>query len=264
MHEWGYRRQRDSRGRFRLRLVTIAWRAFDDWVASQNKTAGLGASSPAEVLSAAWSITIPTTFIPVIIAIPASAPTAIPTPIMAMVMNGRQDHHGPRPVSGRSPDHGRRAVRPGNGHHHRGEHRPGYEDHRWRAHGRRRRTHYARWRREAEGDAEVEVRPRRRGDCESQGEGTDSDHGFGFHNGSFDEAPLRRFGFSPLIELIRASGVGNSEGRRLPSGNCGAADRSVYPEPFSEAQEAAETGLELCGRGKAGRHAPFSERPAGM
>jgi hypothetical protein len=184
----------------------------------QNVTAGLDATSPAVVWFGIRLIAMPTAVIPIVVPVAAIVPTPTPVAIviMAVAMAGRHDHDGPWPVTGRPPDHGRRTVWPGNGHHHRGEDRPGHHDHRRRANGWRGRTEHPRRRREAEGDAEVEVRPRRGGDCKPEGEGTDSDYGFGFHNGSFDEGPGRRFEARPSIELIAGlSPARSTSGREL-------------------------------------------------
>jgi len=177
----------------------------------KSKTAGLEVSNPAVVHFATRSIAMPAAIIPIVIPIPTPVPAAAPVviTIMAVAMAGRHDHDWPRPVCGRPPNDRPRMNWTRHDHDGR-EDRPWHHDHRRRTNGWRRRTDHPGRRREAEGDAEVEVRPRRGGDCESQGEGTDSDYGFGFHNGSFDEAALGRFGFSPLIELISALTVWRS------------------------------------------------------
>ena len=172
-------------------------------------------------------ISITTMSVPVtaVVTIPVRVSPAIIVP-MAMMPWGN-DHHVGRVKHRRAHDQRRRVVRPRCHNDCRGTHRSRGNEHGRRADGRDGRADHARRRWEAEGEGEVEFRPRRGGDCEPESEGTDSDYGFGFHNGRIDEGRPGRFEKCPLIELIGASAGRNSEGRRLPSGNCGAADRSV-------------------------------------
>ncbi len=176
-------------------------------------------------------ISITTMSVPVtaVVTIPVRVSPAIIVP-MAMMPWGN-DHHVGRVKHRRAHDQRRRVVRPRCHNDCRGTHRSRGNEHGRRADGRDGRADHARRRWEAEGEGEVEFRPRRGGDCEPESEGTDSDYGFGFHNGRIDEGRPGRFEKCPLIELIGASGVGNSEGRRLPNLKGGAADRSLQDSP---------------------------------